>query len=222
MRYAILFFALAAGCGYLAATRGGPDLLLAWAALSSAVVGSAYARSDARPIGKRPDGTIGRPSLVALMPYFLYAWGVWRARAWITGEAVADEVAPGVWVGRRPTDADLPPDTRLVVDLAAEFPAAADVRRRPGYLSVPTLDGTATSPAAMADALARLESAGGVAYIHCAFGHGRSAALAAALIVRRGLAADVPDAEALMRRRRPGIRLKRSQRAAAAAAAVTR
>lgn len=52
---------------------------------------------------------------------------------------------------------------------------------------------------------------GGV-YIHCASGHGRSATVAAAVLMVRGLAADAKAAENLMKRVRPGIRLSLGQR----------
>ena len=220
MRYAVLFLLLAAGCVGSAVSRGGPWWLATWPAAAFGLVAACYGGWGPGPLGKRADGTIGGRAVVLLLPYFLYAWGVWRLRQAVTSEPAANEVADGVWVGRRPSDArELPPGTAVVVDLAAEFPAAVSVRSHAGYLSVPTLDGTATDATRMAAAVRRLESAGAVAYIHCAFGHGRSAALAAAVLVRRGLAPDVPAAEALMRCRRPGIRLKPSQRAAAAAAA---
>ncbi|WP_438040307.1 hypothetical protein [Sorangium sp. So ce128] len=43
-------------------------------------------------------------------------------------------------------------------------------------------------------------------------GHGRSATIAAALLLNRGLAASVSEAEAQLRLRRPGIRLNAAQR----------
>ncbi len=213
MGWAVLFLTLAGGCGYLAADGGGWHPLLTWPAVAAGVMAAAYAGWGPWPVGKRADGTIRWASVVVLLPYFAYAWGVWAVRQAWTGEPAANEVAPGLWVGRWPTARTLPPEVIVVIDLAAEFPSA--VRHHPGYVSVPTLDGTAPSAAAMAAAVARVESAGGTAYIHCAFGHGRSAAVAAAVIVRRGLAADVPAAEDLMRRTRPGIRLTRGQRRAA-------
>ena len=218
MRYAVLFVLIAAGCVDLAVSRGGPCWLLVWVAFSSTYVAACHAGGVPRLLGKRPDGSIAAHSIVALLPYFSYAWGVWRLRGLLTREPIASEVATGVWVGRRPSGNELPANTRAVVDLAAEFPAAIAVRANPGYLSIPTLDGAATEASNMVMAIKRLESTGGVSYIHCAFGHGRSAALAAVLLVHRGLASDVDAAELLMREHRPAIRLKASQHEAAAEA----
>jgi predicted protein tyrosine phosphatase len=52
---------------------------------------------------------------------------------------------------------------------------------------------------------------GGV-LIHCAQGHGRSAALAAALLIARGVVEDLEGAERLLIASRPKVRLKPSQR----------
>jgi protein-tyrosine phosphatase len=51
-------------------------------------------------------------------------------------------------------------------------------------------------------------------------GRGRSAALAAALLVRRGLATDVYVAEDMLRAARPCVRLTGAQRTAAAQATI--
>jgi protein-tyrosine phosphatase len=52
----------------------------------------------------------------------------------------------------------------------------------------------------------------GAVYIHCAVGHGRSATVAAAVLLARGLAANPREAVALLRRSRPLVRLTRVQR----------
>src|SRR3569623_1658332 len=53
----------------------------------------------------------------------------------------------------------------------------------------------------------------GPRYVHCAQGHGRSAALVAAVLIARGLAADVDAAERQMTHARPRVGLKPVQRA---------
>ena len=213
-----MFLAVAIACVADAITRGGPHWLMLWPAVAFAVVGVAYATGDARPLGKRADGRVSPWATAVLLPYLVYARGVWHVRVALSREHPADEVAPGVWVGRRPRDGELPTGLAVVIDLAAEMPAAASVRRHPGYRSVATLDAMPTRPAELAAVVRHLETAGGPAYIGCAFGHGRSAAAAAPLLIRRGLAVDVAAAEQLIRQRRPAVRLTRRQRAAATAA----
>jgi protein-tyrosine phosphatase len=60
-------------------------------------------------------------------------------------------------------------------------------------------------------------AARGAAFIHCAFGHGRSATVAAAVLVRRG-DATLDDVEAKLRAVRPRIGLNAHQRRALAEA----
>lgn len=50
--------------------------------------------------------------------------------------------------------------------------------------------------------------------IHCAHGHGRSATLLAAILIADGSAVSIEEAEKVMKRSRPRVRLNRRQRAA--------
>jgi protein-tyrosine phosphatase len=135
----------------------------------------------------------------------------------VTSEPVANEVAPGVWVGRRPRLNELPTGIAIVVDLCAEMPAARDVSNGREYMTVPTLDARTPTPRELAAIVDRVQAAGGPAFIHCAFGHGRSATVAAAVLVRRG-DYTLATVEAGMKAVRPKIGLNPRQRAALAAA----
>jgi len=212
MRYGPLFLVLGASIAALGAMAGGAALALLWPAVSFGAVGVAYMAARPVMLGKRADGTLAPWAIVLLAPYLLLALLILRVERILTRERAADEVAPGIWVGRRPLGREIPDRVRWVVDLTAELAASAAVRGRDGYLCVPVLDGTAPGEAALRDLLARLREGDGV-LVHCASGHGRSATVAAALMVARGLAADVEIAEALMRVKRPGIRLNATQRA---------
>ena len=219
MKYAVTFFLLAAGWAALAVTRGGWHWVLLWPALSFAVVGWAYATARPGLLGKRADGSIAPAAFVLLLPYFALTWVTWHAVRALSPGGAAHEVAPGVFVGRRPAPRDLPPGTRLVVDLTGEFAARRGVRAGDGrsYLCVPTLDGSVPPDRALSDLIERMSACGceggGGVYIHCAQGRGRSAAVAAALLIARGVAADVEDAERIMKAARPLVRLNGTQRA---------
>jgi protein-tyrosine phosphatase len=212
MRYGLLFIMLGALVAMLAAVIGGAGWMLLWPALSFTVVGVAYVRRRPSMLGKRADGTRVWWALALLAPYFLLTWLTWHVERMLSRENVADEISPDVWVGRRPFVHELPPGVRVVVDLTAEFAAAPAVRRHVGDVSAPVLDGTAPEAVMLRELLDRLRDEEGILF-HCASGHGRSATLAAALMISRGLAANVEQAEAEARRRRPGIRMNAAQRA---------
>jgi protein-tyrosine phosphatase len=191
--------------------------ILLWPAAVLAATAVVYVRRAPRALGKRPDGTIAWWAWLAWAPLFGYMRLMHELARWFTRESVGDEVAPGVWVGRRPRLHEVPPATAIVVDLCAELPEAPGVAARQRYLAVPTLDATAPTPREIAAAVDAVLAAGGPAFIHCAFGHGRSATVAAAVLIRRG-DATLDDVEPRMRARRPRIGLNADQRAALAAA----
>jgi protein-tyrosine phosphatase len=213
LRYGALFLTLGASVTALGAVIGGAGLLLLWPALSFTVVGVAYVRARPAMLGKQHDGTIAAWALLFLAPFTLLALILVRAERLLSPEDAFNEVAPGLWVGRWPKNAELPAGATRVVDLTAELTADRAVRAREGYLCEPVLDGTAPDLATFQSLIARLVDERGV-FVHCASGHGRSATLAAALLIARGAASSVEEAESLMQKKRPGIRLNALQRAA--------
>ena len=166
---------------------------------------------------KRSDGTLPWFSWLAWGPLFAYQWVVLEGGRRLMGEAMSTEVGPGVYVARRPRLADLPPNIAIVVDLCAEFPAAPGIRDGRAYITIPTLDATAPTPEQIVTAVEAIIAANGAAFIHCAHGHGRSATVAAAVLIRRGQAT-LDDVEAKMQVLRPRIGLNATQRAALAKA----
>lgn len=191
--------------------------LLLWPAAVMIAVAIVYLAQAPRALGKRSDGTLAWWAWLAWAPLFGYMRLLHELARSLTDEPVANEVAPGVWVGRRPRIHELPPGIAVIVDLCAELPAAPGVAADRSYLAIPTLDATAPTAAEIARAVDAVLGANGPAFIHCAFGHGRSATVAAALLVRRG-AATLADVEATLRASRPRIGLNADQRRALAEA----
>ena len=211
-------FALVAGLLlYMAADRGGAAWLLLWPAGDCAAVAAAYFGPGAAVFGKRPDGARSPAVVLWMLPFFLVNYAVWRLQVLLSSEDCCNEVVPGLWVGRRPRPGEYPPGMELVVDLLAEFPKPAYHPPDAAYICLPTVDGFVPDPGPYAQAVEKAAAAGRV-LVHCANGHGRSAAFAAALLVRRGSAADVDAAMELIRKARPACRLTPAQRAAAARA----
>jgi uridine kinase/protein-tyrosine phosphatase len=217
-RYGIVFAALALGLIYNAIYFGGWAWLLLWPAVSFAMVALAYLRLGPRVMGKSPLGDFSWWSHVALLPFRLFVLGGWYLGRLIQPGKSGHEIVPGLWLGRRVSLAELPPDTRLVIDLTSEMSCPRGIRgdgvRR--YVCVPALDrGVPDDTAARAaiDAADQVARDGGIVYIHCAQGFGRSASLVAAILVRRGEASDVDDAVAKLQSLRPGVKLNAEQRA---------
>ncbi len=176
-----------------------------------------YWISAPRAFLKRSNGTLPWYAWALWGPLFIWQWiGHEFVRAF-SNEPVANEVAPGVWVGRRPRARELPPGIAIVVDLCAEMGVKRDVSRGRAYLTIPTLDARAPLPAQIAMAVDRVLATEGPAFIHCAFGHGRSATVAAAVLIRRG-DATLANVEPMMKAIRPRIGLNAHQREALAEA----
>jgi len=219
------FYLLIAGVlMYVAMRTCGCSIWVGWVAwwLAAVLVAGwvVYWISAPRAFMKRSDGTLPWYAWLVWGPLFVWQWiGHELVRAF-SKEPVANEVAPGIWVGRRPRARELPPGIAIVVDLCAEMGVQRDVRLGREYLTIPTLDARAPTPAQIASAVDRVLAAKGPAFIHCAFGHGRSATVAAAVLVRRG-DNTLEGVEARMKAIRPRIGLNAHQRASLAAATRT-
>lgn len=197
---AVGFAALASSAGWLA---GAP---LAWTAIACLGVASAYTFDRPELLGKQTDGRVSYFIAFVVLPVLLVQRCIWTLRCALSSERAADEVAPGLFVGRRVTGEQLPTAVDFVLDLTSEFAEPAAVRDRGIYRSIRTLDGL--GPPRHFDAVSVLREAAahsGTVYVHCAFGHGRAVAAAAAIMVLRGHATDVDDAFDKIRAVRPGI-----------------
>jgi predicted protein tyrosine phosphatase len=211
MLYAAVFLLFAGYLAAVAVTVGGPAWPLVWPAGAFAVVAAGYLGAGPAVFGKRPDGTLRPVHVVVLLPYLLLAWGVWHLHRRLSGGPAWHRIAPGLLLGRRPLPHELPADVAVVVDLAAEFPEPAGVRAGREYHALPTLDGFPSHPERFRELVRRIAAETRSVYVHCANGHGRSAAFAAAVLLARGLAADADDAVRQVRAARPGARPKRRQ-----------
>ncbi len=206
-------FAVLSIASFVGAARGGVWLALTWPGVAFAVVVYAYLTRQPRVLGKRADGSFAWWRRLFFLPFIVFSEGAWHLFAAVTREDAYNAVAPGVWVGRWPEGGHLPEGVDVVVDVTAELPAHRRVIREKRYVCLPAMDATVPEESAFRALVAELADARGGIFVHCAFGHGRSAMLAGALLVARGLAPDAAAAEGAMRRARPGISLSGLQRA---------
>jgi protein-tyrosine phosphatase len=100
----------------------------------------------------------------------------------------------------------------LVVDLTAEFAEPRQMREGRAYICVPTLDASVPSLEAFQKLIQRIIDFEGQTYIHCALGHGRSATVVIAVLVARGNALSLDQAEQRVKLARPGIGVNTAQR----------
>lgn len=210
--YGSIFAALSIA-SFVGAARGGPWLVLSWPAIVFAIVVYAYLTRRPGVLGKRADGSFPWWRRLFFAPFIVFSEGVWHSFAALTREPPYDAVSPGIWVGRWPGAGHLPEGVDIVIDVTAELPAHRRVVREKRYVCLPAMDATVPDEAAFRRVVRELIDAPGGIFIHCAFGHGRSAMVAAALLVARGLAPDARAAVRLMRRARPRIGLAGLQRA---------
>ncbi|MFN2623962.1 MAG: dual specificity protein phosphatase family protein [Chthoniobacterales bacterium] len=121
-----------------------------------------------------------------------------------------DELTPQVWIGGVLSYSEASAIARrritAVLDLTAEFSEPGPLRAVT-YRNIPILDLTAPTIAQLEEMLLFIarESATGTVYVHCKIGYSRTAAVAAAWLLRSGLASSVSDAIDFVRRVRPRV-----------------
>lgn len=213
MKYIVLFIILGTGLLTLGEQLGGFGWLLAWLGLDFLIVAAAYLKLGYKIFGKRStDGQLGLPSVILLFPYLLFCWGFWHLQRRFLREDCYNYIAPGLWMGRRAFVDELPADISLLVDLTAEFPEPKGALEGKDYLCLPTLDAHVPDEGEFRALVQKIADWPGNVYIHCAIGHGRSATVAAAVLMARGLATNAQEAEAMLKKARPWIKLNQAQR----------
>ena len=211
-RIAILYLVPAIALARIAVrVRQGAWMLL-WPAGTGLILGAAYLTGKANLIGKRANGQLAWWAKMLLAPYFASYLLIWIKRRRFDHESLWHEIQPGLFIGRRLANADeLPNAIDLVVDLTAEFQEPKTIRTGRLYRCVPVLDGMAPDREELSELVDLVSNWPGCVYVHCHGGHGRSAAVAAAVLLTRGEADSVREAQAMLQRIRPGVELTTDQ-----------
>ena len=207
----------ALACLGLAVRIGGAALWLLWPALSLLMVALAYAAIGAVLFQKDGGGRMSIGAKGLLWPYLMGA----RLNAWLwTRKLEASvEITPGVRLGRVPAGQA---GWSRVIDLTAEIPAP---RGAVDWRALPMLDLVTPDPGELCEVACRIEAGrrearrqGGDLLVCCALGFSRSAAALAVWLAVHGGAAHADEAIAILRSRRPQIRLGTEMRSAITAA----
>lgn len=208
LRYALGASLLAA----LAIVAGGAALWLLWASSALALVALAYCAYGEMALQKRADGSLSPAARWLLAPYI---WGAWiNARLWTRGLNRADEIVPGLLLGRLPSRSDLKIlSITAIVDVCAELPCAPGAH---AYANVPMLDLVAPDVAQIERAVTAIEAArhSGNVLVCCALGFSRSALAVAAWLLATQRSDAPKTALARVRRARPAVVLGPAQIAA--------
>jgi hypothetical protein len=126
-----------------------------------------------------------------------------HGRAW-------NELTPQVWIGGVLSDREaagiVARGLTAVLDLTAEFSEPQPLRDVT-YRNIPVLDLTAPDHEQLEEMLSFIEheSRSGTVYLHCKIGYSRTAAVAAAWLLRSGRASSISEAIDSVRRVRPQV-----------------
>jgi hypothetical protein len=213
-----LSVAIAAGIyGWNARSPMGSTVLLNGALCYTGV---ALAFMGQRPglLLKRPNGTFPMVAWLLYWPYLALNFSVLWIVAHFSREHPADEIAPGLMLGRYRFPGEAAPSdlgAGAVLDMTCEFPRIPDHGLEEAYHLIPLLDSTAPTPGQLQAAVDWIQThrESGV-LVHCAAGHGRSATVVAACLLAEGTATSVDDAVGMVRAKRPGAQPNRGQREA--------
>mmetsp|Transcript_34593 Transcript_34593/g.98423 ORF Transcript_34593/g.98423 Transcript_34593/m.98423 type:complete len:267 (-) Transcript_34593:141-941(-) len=149
-------------------------------------------------------------------PTWLYT-SVQRLKDRAAGVAVADEVAPGWWLGGRYGN-ELGRSWAGIVDLTCEFPENCLRASSESYLLVRCWDGVPPTAKQLEQAaeFATKRRKHGHVIVHCAHGRGRSTTTMCACLVRAGLYKDWEEAFHAVKKSRPVVKLNSKMRRALA------
>jgi hypothetical protein len=206
--YAFAFTCFALALIWAALQSHSPGYLLFWPAISCGVLAFAYGAKQPHLVcGKKSNGKASWFWDTVNLPWLLFSWATWLLLAGISREHVINQISgSNIFISRWPLfGADLR-RFDVVVDLAAELPRFYHFDGR--YESVPNLDGLELINLRMMPELGQSTKI----LVHCAQGHGRSAAFVALLLGRLGFAGSAHAAIAEILAARPLAKMSHRQR----------
>ena len=193
------------------------NVALVHTALSGAVVALCSMKSLCKRtpslFGKNAKGVLGLPHQLAFLPFQCAIRAKLLYRRRFGEEPLWDHVKDGFYIGGWPNEQQsLPTPDAAVVDCTCELPR----RHRNPYLLCATWDTQSPTVEAyergVAFAAEQRREGERPLLVHCAHGHGRSAAMLCAILISQGKAATVDEAERLIKSSRPRVNLNKNQR----------
>ncbi len=162
--------------------------------------------------------SLSRLITLLTLPYMLVCWTFLLLRRGVTREAAFDEIIPRIYLGALPfawhRGRYQAAEVQSVVNCCFEFPRPLGYPNGANVHYMPTLDSTPPDLQLFRQAVDWAEqqaSLGRGLLVHCAAGHGRSATLMIALLIRLGRFENLEDARSHVRHSRRGIYITRAQ-----------
>jgi protein-tyrosine phosphatase len=180
-------------------------------------VGCAFILGKPGLFMKNAAGTLSPLSYLIFWPYFTLntiTLGLFRV---LSQENALDKIVPDLYIGCQLSIIDykrfLSLGIKSTLDLTSEFGEVGFIRTGQNYLSIPLLDTTAPTLNQLEEAVswitARLSE--GPVFVHCALGHGRSATVVAAFLIKAGIVNDIKGAVEFIKAKRSGVDLRSKQ-----------
>lgn len=161
--------------------------------------------------GKKSKGELSIFNLIALFPYFLFIWIVWRFSLIFDKSEPFNQLTKNIWIGRRILKNEEIQGIDLVIDLTCEFSESMNLVKVNEYWSFPILDGGIPEKNEFINLLKYLESFSGKVYIHCAQGSGRTGLVACGYLLFTGKANTFEEAYYCVKSKRPSVKLNSNQ-----------
>mmetsp|Transcript_71435 Transcript_71435/g.232127 ORF Transcript_71435/g.232127 Transcript_71435/m.232127 type:complete len:258 (+) Transcript_71435:84-857(+) len=196
--------------------------LLAYSTVLNGVIAGLFrAEVGMEMLGK--DETTGQVPLWSYMIFAGFHFPTWLYTALqatkdgTVGISVADEVAPGFWLGGRYGN-ELGRTWDGIIDLTCEFPERSKGATDDAYLLLRCWDGVPPTPdqleRAAAFAVKKHSKKGGGILVHCAHGRGRSTTVMCACLVKAGLYKNWEEAFEACQAKRKVVKLNSKMRRA--------
>lgn len=171
-------------------------------------------------LGKRGNGSIHPINQVLFYPYFVGLRIKLAIQRLISSEPIYNEmkIVPGCYLGGWPSEEALVPNAHpAILDVTCELPLKV---KTPAYKVIHVWDTHAPRLHQIDEGVQFIKEQLALnrpVLIHCAHGHGRSATIFGALIIASGAAQNASEAEKLMKKYRPRVRLNSRQHASLSA-----
>jgi len=154
-------------------------------------------------------------SYLIFWPYFILNTIALTLFRLFSQENALDEIIPDLYLGCQLGIMDYKlfasKGIKNTLDLTCEFREIGFIRRQQNYLCIPLLDTTAPTLNQLNEAVSWITTHLEIGPVHCALGHGRSATVVAAFLLKQGIVHNVKEAVEFIQAKRSSVELHSKQ-----------